>query len=386
MTASPYRRHLAPPRLPICGVLAALLWFGAADAQTEPSAQFRQKVQQLMTAGSDAMQQGRAPEAVADFKQATEAAPDFSSAFLGLGLAELRTGQVPEAERALGRALALDPHTPGAHLFLGIAQYQSGDAAAAAMNLNRELAAQPDNLEALTWLGIVELGAGHPEAAAPPLDHAVALQPGNAQLLYYQGRAHAAVAEQAYQALYKLDPDSALVHRALGESLASSGQPEKAIAEYEAALRKQPDNADLYESLAEENQKLSRFDAALAAYRQELKLNPHSAVALYNIGKIDVERGKAEEGVPLLDEAAKLHASSAPTQFYRGLGLAALGRNAEAAKSFEASLAAQPSPFIAQSAWYQLGRAYQKLDKKADAEHAFAEVQRLKQEAQANTH
>ena len=369
--------HPGPQRWPMRGVLAALLCLGTADAQTEPSGRLQQKVQELMTAGSGAMQQGHAPEAVADFQQATEAAPDFPSAFLGLGLAELRMGQVSEAEKALKRALALDPHTPGAHLFLGIAQYQGGDAAAAAANLKEELAAQPENLEALTWLGIVELGAGHPEAAAPPLDRAVALRPGNAQLLYYQGRAHSAIAEQAYQALYKLDPDSALVHRALGESLSSSGQPEKAIAEYEA---------DLYESLAEENQKLSRFDAALAAYRQELKLNPHSAIALYNVGKIDVERGKAQEGVPLLDEAAKLHASPAPTQFYLGLGLAALGRNAEAAQALEASLAAQPSPFIAQSAWYQLGRAYQKLDKKAEAEHAFAQVQRLKEEAQASPH
>ena len=45
----------------------------------------------------------------------------------------------------------------------------------------------------------------------------------------------------------------------------------------------------------------------------------------------------------------------------------------------EASLAAKPSPFIEQSAWFQLGRVYGRLGRKADAERAFAEVQRLKQ-------
>ncbi len=261
---------------------------------------------------------------------------------------------------------------------LGIAQYQSGDSTAAAASLGGELALQPDNVEALTWLGIVELGAGNPVAAAAPLDHAASLSPRDGNILYYQGHAHTLIAEQAYQALYRLDPDSANVHRALGESLAGSGQPEKAIAEYEAAIRKQPGNADLYEALAEEEQKISRFDAATASYEQELKLNPNSAIALYNVGKIDVEHGKAADGVPLLQQAAELHASPAPTQFYLGFGLAALGRNDQAAKALETSLAAHPSDFIAQSAWYQLGRVYTRLDRKADAQHAFAEVQRLK--------
>ena len=96
-----------------------------------------------------------------------------------------------------------------------------------------------------------------------------------------------------------------------------------------------------------------------------------------------MERGKSAEGVPLLQQAVALHASPGPAEFYLGLGLAGLDRDAEAATALEASLAAHPSDFIAQSAWYQLGRAYAKLGRKADADRAFAEVQRMKQQAQA---
>ena len=75
-----------------------------------------------------------------------------------------------------------------------------------------------------------------------------------------------------------------------------------------------------------------------------------------------VQAGKPEEGPKLLRKAEALHASPAPTNFYLGLGLAEIGQTAEAAQWFERSLANQPSPFIQQSAYYQLARAYQKLE------------------------
>ncbi len=353
----------------------------AALAQDAPAPELRR----TLDAGSAAVREGRLNDALRLFTEATREAPSFSGAFLGLGLTELRLGQTVDAEAALRHALALDPRTPGGHLFLGIAESQGGDADAGAADLRQELAAQPDNVEALTWLGIVELGANRPELAAPPLGRAVSLAPNDGQLLYYQGRAHSLMAEQAYRALYRLDPDSALVHRALGESLSASGQPEKAVAEFEAALKKQPGNADLLEALGDEDQKLSRFDAALAAYREELKLNPRSAVALYNAGKIAVERGKASEGVPLLRQAAEAHASPAPTSFYLGWGLAELGQDAEAERALQASLAAAPTPFIAQSAWFQLGRLYARAGRKAEADKAFAEVRRLKNSSSLET-
>lgn len=355
--------------------LIAQVWLHPARAQTRAS---QAQVQQWMEQGTAAMRAEHPAQAVEPFARAAAAAPDAPQIQLALGLAELGAGQFDKAHATLGRALALDPHTPGAHLFLGITEFQSGDAKAAAEDIGNELTQQPDNIEALTWMGMVELSAGDPEAAAAALDHAAKLAPTNASVLYYQGRAHTQVATNAYKALYKLDPDSALVHRALGESLSDSGQPAKAIDEFEAAIRKQPAEADLYEDLANEDQKVSRFDDASAAYEQELKLNPHSAIALYNLGKIDVERGKPADGVRLLQQAVALHATVAPTQFYLGLGLAELNRNEDAAKALESSLAADPSPFIAQSAWYQAGRVYERLGRKADAQHAFAEVQRLK--------
>ncbi len=266
-------------------------------------------------------------------------------------------------------------------MFLGIAEYQRSNFAAAGAALDAELAAYPKNVEALVWLGIIELAADHPEQAAPPLDEAASLAPKDPNILYLQGKAHGLLSQKAYQSLYKLDPDSWYVHRALAENFAASGEFEKAIGEYQSALRKQPNNADLYEALGDAEQRISRVDAAKEAFEHSLRLHPQSAIALYNLGRIDVETGKPELGVPLLQQAVQAHAAPGPAFFYLGLGLAETGKNDQAAAALEKSLASDPSEFIRESALYQVARVYQKLDRKQDAERALSELKLLKEKA-----
>ncbi|HZL26184.1 MAG TPA: tetratricopeptide repeat protein [Acidobacteriaceae bacterium] len=360
-------------------VLAATCWVSAAAQAVDQNSQ----VLQLIRNGGDAIKRGDLPGAETIFHRAVDRAPTLSDAYLGLGLVQLRRGERDDATKSLARAVELNPQLHGAHLFLGIAQYQAGQPELAAASLRAEIALAPNNSEALTWLGIVELGQGHPEQATGPLDQAAALTPKDPHVLYYQARAHMLVSESVFRQLSALDPDSALVHRGMAESYDVSGQTEKAIAEYEVAVKKDPTSPDLYEALGDADLKISRVDAAQAAYQEELKLNPHSPIALYNLGRMDVERGKPESGVALLRQAEAAHASSAPADFYLGLGLAEMDRNAEAAQWLERSLANRPSPFILQGAWYQLGRVYQKLGRKADAAHALEQLKQLLVQAQA---
>lgn len=360
------------------GKLLALLFLLSAAPVLAAQTRGSGEVMQLMQQGAGAMHRGDTAEAERYFTQATVKAPQLADAFLGLGLAELRAGKAEAAKQSLTKAVRLNPKLDGAHMFLGIAKYQMNDAAAASADLREEIRLQPKNVEALTWLGIIELGAGHPDEAAAPLDQAAALTPNDPNILYLRGRAHSLIAQESYQALYRIDPDSWRVHHALAESYSSSGQPDKAIAELLKAIDKQSSNPDLYESLGDEYQKVSRFDDAIKAYEREVKLSPHNGIALYNLGKIQVERGDPQAGVPLLEEAVDAHASPAPTYFYLGLGLSKLGKNQEAAGWIERSMQANPSDFIKQSGYYELARVYQKLNRKEDSQRALDELKKLK--------
>lgn len=99
---------------------------------------------------------------------------------------------------------------------------------------------------------------------------------------------------------------------------------------------------------------------------------------------MQVKTGRASTGVPLLRRAVEAHAVPAPTDLYLGLGLAVLGQNEEAAHWLELALQSSPSSFIEQSAYYQLVRVYQKLNRKREAEHALDQLKQLKAKAAEN--
>jgi tetratricopeptide (TPR) repeat protein len=348
--------------------------------QSSPSGPTQATIQEMQS-GAAAMHQGKPAEAEAFFRQATEAQPALPDAYLGLGMAQLRQGKADQAQVALAKAIELNPNLRGAHMFLGIAQYQANQLDAAEASLKQEVTSQPTNVEALTWLGIVELGAGHAEEAVGPLDQAAALNPKDPNVLDYRGRAHALVAQESYRALTALDPDSWRVHRALGEIASESQQWQSAVAEYQKAIEKLATNPDLYESLGEAYQHLSQLDDATHAYEEELKLSPHNAIALYNLGRIQVLSGDPARGVAYLRQAMEQNLKSAPATYYLGLGLAQTGHPEEAVSWLEKSLEQSPSDFIKQGIYAQLAREYQALHRPEEAQRAAEELKRLKASA-----
>jgi tetratricopeptide (TPR) repeat protein len=331
-----------------------------------------------MDQGAQAMQRGNAADAEQDFQRAIASAPHSADAYLGLGMAQLREGKLDAAAQSLAKASELKPEIPSAHMFRGIALFEMNSFDAAIDQLKEEIKLQPKNSEALTWLGIIELQAGKPEEASAPLDEASALAPGDQNILAYQVRAHTLAAQQAFRTLYKINPDSWYVHRAQAEIDSEAHQPDKAIEEYKAAIKAKPGDPDLYEALADEEQKIGNSVDATNAYQTELTLHPNDPIALFNLGKIQVETGDPTQGVAYLRQAAEAHASPAPTDFYLGLGLSKLGENEEAATWLERVIGNSPSEFILQSDYYELVRVYQKLNRKADSQRALDELKKLK--------
>jgi superkiller protein 3 len=352
-----------------CCLALAFSTHGFAQS-TAPADSIRSGAQQLHA--------GDYAGAERSFRAATEAAPESGEAHLDLGLVLIREGKRSEAVDELKTAARLSPQTPGIQMFLGISYYQLHRLDEAIGALNQELELNHENAEALMWLGIVELANGDAEKAVAPLDRAAALSPKDLNILDYRAQAHSQVASDSFARMRQLDPDSWHVHRARAQNFADLGQPQQAIREYQAAIEKQPQNADLYEGLGTAYLKMSNSADAAHAFVEELKLNPGNPVALYNLGRIKVENGDAAAGVPLLEKAVPTLPNPAPGYFYLGLGLVRTGHDTEAVSWFEKSLAAKPSAFIEQSAWFQLARLYQRLHRDQDAQHAVAELKRLK--------
>lgn len=357
-------------------MLALLLSFASVlPAQSNSDSQ----LDEIFHRGAEAMAAGQVAAAEADFKRATEVAPDFAPAFLDLGLAQLRQNKLEDAITSIGKALKLDPNSRGAHMFLGIAEYQRHHIPEAVDNLQAAITDDPTSVQALLWLGIVEMNAGHPERAIEPLDKAVALDPKNEDVLDYRVQAHLAVAKQSYTALYRLDPASWRLHRLNAVIDAQADNHKQAAQEYEMAIKLAPNQAELYEGLGWEYQALGEIPQAQQAFAEQLKLTPGNPIAMYNLACAEVENQQPKPALPLLEAVVKIYKSPTDADYYLARALAMENRDNEAIKEFER--ATQVSGLTQQRAWFQLSQLYRHMGKSAEAHTAILKYQQLRQQA-----
>lgn len=350
--------------------LAPTLWAqGSSNAQLNDS----------FHRGAQAMAAGNAAAAEADFKRATEVAPEFAPAFLDLGLSQLRQDKLEDAIASLRKALALDPSAQGAHLFLGIAEYQSHHIPESLNDLKQAINQDPGNVQPLLWMGIVEMNAGHPENATGPLDKAAALDPKNENVLDYRVQAHLAVAKQSFTELYRIDPGSWRLHRLNAVIDAQADDHKQAAQEYEMAIKLSPNQSELYEGLGWEYQALGEIPQAQQAFAMQLKLTPGNPIAMYNLACAEVENEQPKAALPLLESVVKIYKSPTDADYYLGRALSLVGRNEEAVKEY--TRATQVPGLTQQRAWFQLAQVYRNLGKTAEAHEAVVKYQQLRQRA-----
>ncbi len=105
-------------------------------------------------AGRNALQTGRANDAVGYLTRAADADPNYkipyrvrAGVLAYLGRAYLETGKDTEARQTLERAVNLDKNDPFAHLYLGIAMLKTGERERGRKEIDDGLRAIDDTLE-----------------------------------------------------------------------------------------------------------------------------------------------------------------------------------------------------------------------------------------------
>ena len=326
------------------------------------------------------MRAGRFDEAEKWFRSAVELSPGNPEALMALGAAELRLGKPGLAADALSKSLSVSPNEQGANLFLGIAFVQMHKVPEAVAALQREMELDPKDAQAAMWLGVVELQDGHPEKAVAPLDRAAELAPNDLNILEYRGKAHSDVAYASYARMAAIDPHSWHVHKVQGQMYAQQNQHKEAIAEFQEAIKQAPENSDLYEELAGEYRKTGALALAQQMYSKELELSPNNPIAVFNLGKIDIETNHTAEGLQLLKKVLANYQDVPAIYFYLGVGEMDADDAKAAAAALEKARTMHPEAELAARVEYQLARVYRKLGRTEEANRAAREYARLRAE------
>jgi tetratricopeptide (TPR) repeat protein len=214
-------------------------------------------------------------------------------------------------DRALevaSRELALADPTLQLARIRGAVAVQVEDFAAAIEALRHVLAAAPNDWESWNNLGNAYRGAQDFDASADAFERALAINSGSAEIrMNYadvlQELRRLDEAEDVYRELAGQFPESVLPLRALHLLLKDTRRDQDALEAIEAAVDRAPDNVELLVDKANHLANLHKMNEAEAAYRKALELDPLNSSAFAGLGLLRELNNRANELVPLADEA-----------------------------------------------------------------------------------
>ncbi len=255
--------------------------------------------------------------------------------------AAIAAGDMSAAVVDLKNVLQDEADNPRARLLLARAELALGDVGAASVDFARVDAKQvaPEEYEPVRWqLKLAERDFKAVVAAlATP-------QPGlsDSQRLTMLARAHgglgdAASAQRALEQAVEKDPANDEALSALALSRASTGAGERSLQMLDAALQQRPNSAMLHRAVGEVNVRLNRLPDAEAAFRRALELSsPKGDLAgyLYAAGGLSdtlLAQGKIDAAAEVVEQLGK----DAPSA---GLTLLMKGRVAAAQRNYPVAL------------------------------------------------
>jgi tetratricopeptide (TPR) repeat protein len=320
---------------------------------------------------------GRAAEAAEIYRKIAAAHPGSADALLNLSIAEYKAGHFREAAGSASAVLKLQPDLMPAHLFLGASYLETGEFAGAIQSLQRVVAINPGERNGRLMLGEALLGSGRADDAMEHLETAARLLPENPRAWYALGKANQLLgrerqAAEAWQRLQALPP-SVESHMRTAEEHDGARRWREAVPEWRAALEMSPGNRRAGVGLAWSLFRSRDYDEAMAVLKP-LATPPASAEISLLYGASLLNQQKPAEAIPYLKEALAHDPKMLPANAALGQALLQTGHPGEAIPLLEKAKSSDQDG----STHFQLFRAYQLAGRKAEAEKARGEYQRLR--------
>ena len=287
-------------------------------------------------------------------KLARETATEPMGRF-GLGRLAAAEGRHEEAITHLQRAVALFPEWGAAHYAIALSNRALGrrDAAREALDLHAKygpqwpaledrvlatVSALRDDPRAILARGVKLAESGDLAAAIEAHETALArdasLTLAHANLISLYGRSGDwARAEQHYKAAVASGGDIGDAHYDYGVLLAMQQKWEQAAAAYRLAIDVNPQHARAYNNLGEALERQGKHADALEAYRQAVTAQPGFRLARFNVARMLLAAGRADEAAIELTRIIEPRDAEAPRYLF-ALGAAHVraGRKDDALK------------------------------------------------------
>lgn len=290
---------------------------------------------------------GHKKDAIDTYTNVTNRAPNSAIAWYRLAWAQRVAGDMNAAQKSLQKSIHLAPNYLDAHIAL------AGLYAALGLQdnaLQEARAIQTLNPQSATGYNLeAELAARFkkPDASLQALARAYQIVPSSDTAATYHlallRASKSAQAEQVAQQWLKQHANDSIFRMYLAGIYLQKQQTGQAITEYQQILKIVPNHVMALNNLAamlEEQNDPAAYTYAQRAY----SLEPSNPVVMDTYGWSLLQRGKTQDAVPLLKQAALTTPKSPAVQYHWAAALAKSGKNAEAQALLQ-KLLASPQRF-----------------------------------------
>lgn len=246
--------------------------------------------------------------------------PGDGDALFTLAAARAQTGQIEDAEKYLNQVLTISPSHLKSAMALALLKVSQKDIAGAEEFLRKAVAQSPDSADAAVALGTLYAAAGKPDAAVEQLLRATKIKTDHAgawtTLAAVQLRAgRTADAEQSYKRVATLPhPEYALAYVSF---LVRQGRRPEAIAELERMVKSNGKDRIARTGLVAGYLAMNRNADAEAILNEALKANPKDVQALLQRAQIHLRNRRYDAAEADLDVVAGVDSASAQLHYLR---------------------------------------------------------------------
>ena len=278
-------------------MLMASHWCQSTGQTTPSRGPASDRIQNHFAAAQQAQQRDDYATAEREYQAVLVEAPGFAEAHMNLGLIYQLQDRAPEAMAQFRQALKIKPTLAGANFFLGVDYCKNGEGTKAIPYLKAASRYQPNQPDIWSWLATAQEMSGDTAAEIATLKHAISLQPQNVDSLYLLGRAYEHMGKEEVNGLERASPGSSWSEQLLAESYSTSNEWSFAVIRFQNALAITPERPGLHVENGEVFLHAGRLEQALDEFEHELRLDPHSLRALVRRGEVRLIQGSVDEAL-----------------------------------------------------------------------------------------
>lgn len=324
-----------------------------AEATAEMAVAFdRNNARAQYAYGLALAQQRRSDDAALAFKQAVGVDPEFSDAWVNLGVVQKEMGDLDAADHSYAQALALKPDDAVAHNNYGNLLLARGELDRAAEVYSHALVLDPSYVDAKVNRALAYREMGEADKALRALEKIVLDHPEHVSVLNSLGNAlrHAERFEEARGILEKavaLDANHAEAHNNLGLALALLGKRDLARPMFARAAALRPDMSVIANNYGTLLLKMFHLDEAIAELKRAVTLDSAYQDAWVNLGVAHFLIGNYDDAVSAYRTVIDQDPNNAFARYSLGVALLEQQDLPEAVKEIEHALKANPENVMA---------------------------------------